>query len=332
MNNSDSIVKKNAEDISTLAAGLVQMRELAGAYIKAGCFPNHPNEYSALASIEAGRELGVPPIMALGTIYPIKGRLVIESKTMLALFHQRGGSSQWVKRTAEVAELKLALPGREPETFTYTIQEAQRAGLTKKDNWMNYPGDMLVARCISRGIKGYDPGATLGMLSREEAEDGEGAVMVVDMPKVETEKYVPPVKSSGVIEGEVVKEPKPAPKGKVKKVEEAPLEPVKPEEKVAPVAPEAVKEEAPAHPAPVAQTQAEVEPPMSDEAKSVALGMIEKLEALGRTDIREAVAKRMTKKTGKQFGKDTLLDNLTAKEGEIVIYLLDLTIQKDTPK
>jgi hypothetical protein len=41
---------------------------------------------------------------------------------------------------------------------SFTIQEAQEAGLLGKDNWKKYPSDMLFARAISRGAKRFAPG------------------------------------------------------------------------------------------------------------------------------------------------------------------------------
>jgi hypothetical protein len=74
------VVRRPGDDVVELSKNLAGMLDLAGAFHQSGMFPNLPSKFAALASVEAGRELGIPPIMALQTIYPIKGRLTIESK------------------------------------------------------------------------------------------------------------------------------------------------------------------------------------------------------------------------------------------------------------
>ena len=41
---------------------------------------------------------------------------------------------------------------------SFSIDEAQAAGLAGKDNWKKYPSDMLFARALTRGARRYAPG------------------------------------------------------------------------------------------------------------------------------------------------------------------------------
>ena len=62
----------------------------------------------AVATILAGRELGLAPMASLRTVHLVKGRVVIGADAQLALVHQAGWSSQWVKTDADQAVLELS--------------------------------------------------------------------------------------------------------------------------------------------------------------------------------------------------------------------------------
>lgn len=107
----------------------------------------------ALAVILAGQELGLPPMQALRMIHIVEGKPTLSAELMLSLFKRRGGQAKWVESTDQKAELWLRHPNGDEHTETFTWTEAQRAGVTGKDNWRKYPKAMLKARCISAGIR-----------------------------------------------------------------------------------------------------------------------------------------------------------------------------------
>lgn len=53
----------------------------------------------------------------------------------------------------------------------WTFEQARKAKLTSKDNWLNYPRAMLRARCIAEGVRAVYPAAIGGLLVAEEAQD-----------------------------------------------------------------------------------------------------------------------------------------------------------------
>jgi hypothetical protein len=55
--------------------------------------------------------------------------------------------------------------------MVWTFEQAQKAGLTGKDNWKNYPRAMLRARCIAEGVRAVYPAAIGGLMVSEEAQD-----------------------------------------------------------------------------------------------------------------------------------------------------------------
>src|SRR5574343_59093 len=246
----------------TLPENIDGLLKTLDAFLKSGQFPNQPNVHAALVSMETGKELGVPPMWALQTIYPIKGKMTMESKTMLALFHAHGGKSKWGEISDTKAALTLSLAGREPETFTYTVEDAQKSGLLAKGGaWNTVRKAMLQARVISSGIRAYSPGTVMGMYSREEIEDGEAGpapLSVETMPKVETKPYEAP-KNGGR------PEPEAKPEAKKEEPRPAPADPVKDEE-IIDVEPEP------------AEAKPEGPALMGKEARSIFLGLLYKME------------------------------------------------------
>jgi len=138
-----------------------------------GMFPNIHNEYEAAAVIEMGRALNINHIMALQTIAPVGGRLCIESKVLYALALDKGIKIKIVKKDPKGCTLEFSSPGRDPITTSFTEEDSKRAGLNTKPGFMKYPEEMHFNRCISKGLRAFDPRVLLGISTKEEAEDFE---------------------------------------------------------------------------------------------------------------------------------------------------------------
>jgi hypothetical protein len=65
---------------------------------------------------------------------------------------------------------------------TFTMKDAARAGLVNKDNWKNYPKNMLFARALSNACGFYCPEVVSGYYSVEELEDLNEVVSPVKVP------------------------------------------------------------------------------------------------------------------------------------------------------
>lgn len=77
-----------------------------------------------------------------------------------------------VNCTDTVATFETKRKGHpEAVKLSYTIEQAQRAALTGKDNWKKYPADMLAARCISRLAKRVYPDITQGCYVPDEEDE-----------------------------------------------------------------------------------------------------------------------------------------------------------------
>ena len=160
------------------------LRALASDLLNSGLFQGVKNVAGAVTVIQAGIELGIPPVAALNTMAVINGRLSMEAKALLAIAQKRAGVT-WhvVKEDDKACEIIFSRPGWPDTSSSFTEEEAQTAGLLSKSNWKLYRKDMLFARAASRGIRRIAPDAVLGLYSIEEMRDVPLAV-VIETPVV----------------------------------------------------------------------------------------------------------------------------------------------------
>lgn len=148
-----------------------QLMKLGDALAKSGMFPDVKTPAAAIAKIEAGRELGIKPVMALNSLYVVSGRLAIMGAALAALAKASGINIEIVKKDTKGCTLRFSRPGQSAMETSFTEEDAKRADLLKGVNYQKYPEEMYYNRCISKGIKVYDPAITLGMYTVEELRD-----------------------------------------------------------------------------------------------------------------------------------------------------------------
>ena len=171
-------------------------KELVGSKLH-----QHRNPADVLFVIFAGESLGLNPATALMNIYNVNGMPAMKADLKLALAKKHPEyAGCTIKSDANqcTVEMKRKLPSGEIETIvsTFTMQDAARAGLLKKDNWQKYPARMLKARAVSYAVNDLFPDVFFGILSKEEAEE-------IDAPKATVkakEKEIPEQKFSRVEE------------------------------------------------------------------------------------------------------------------------------------
>lgn len=171
-------------------------KELVGSKLH-----QHRNPADVLFVIFAGESLGLNPATALMNIYNVNGMPAMKADLKLALAKKHpeyAGCKIKADGNQCTVEMKRKLPSGEIETIvsTFTMQDAARAGLLKKDNWQKYPARMLKARAVSYAVNDLFPDVFFGLLSKEEAEE-------IDAPKATVkakEKEIPEQKFSRVVE------------------------------------------------------------------------------------------------------------------------------------
>lgn len=164
-----AIVKK--DDDTALVPSADNILKLADALFQSGMFQNVESKYGALAIIEYGRELGIQPVISLQTMSVVKGKICMEAKLMQAMAERSGTGIEILEKTKQICRIKFTKEGKAPLTESFTIEDAKRMGYLTKSNWQMFPEEMCFCRCISKGLRAYDPGSILGLYSREEMLD-----------------------------------------------------------------------------------------------------------------------------------------------------------------
>jgi hypothetical protein len=137
-----------------------------------------------LIVLMAGRELGIGPMQSVQDINVIQGKPVYSADLMVALCKRSRVCEffRLVEGTDERATYETKRVGSpQPETLTFTIEDAKRLGLTGRDNYQKQPKTMLrhrAAAALARDVypdlvRGYDP---------DEALDFAQPAAVVDAP------------------------------------------------------------------------------------------------------------------------------------------------------
>ena len=142
-----------------------QLRQLAEALHKSRLWKTGSVE-QALAVILMGRELGIGPTTALSNIIISAGKPTLGASLVGALIQKSGKYGYTVTEmtdqqvSVEFFEKLANYNGqgvRQLGTSTFTLQDAQRAGLAQSQTWRSYPRNLLLARAITNGARWYCP-------------------------------------------------------------------------------------------------------------------------------------------------------------------------------
>lgn len=117
-----------------------------------GLYAGVGSEQKILMVLLAAQELGVKPMMALnGGIWNIQGKIEISARLMNSMI-RRAGHSITVKQCDSKSCVLEGKRSDSGDTFTasFTLEDAQKAGLASRDVWKKYTEDMLYNRAMSR--------------------------------------------------------------------------------------------------------------------------------------------------------------------------------------
>lgn len=129
-----------------------------------------PDQALALMLLCQGE--GIHPMIAVRDYHIIQGRPALKSDAMLARFQVAGGVIKWKDYTDEKVSAEFSHPScPEPVLIVWDIQRAKQAGVYGRDNWRNYPRQMLKARVISEGVRATYPASCVGIYTPEEVQD-----------------------------------------------------------------------------------------------------------------------------------------------------------------
>lgn len=189
-----AIVPRNFAEAQAMCGALARSGLVPKAYIE--------RPENMIVTIMCGAEVGLPPMQSLRLYHILDDvpRLGAEGIRAIIMASPSCEYFEFAKSSDTEAVWIGKRPGRPEKSITWTIERAKRAGLAGKNNWQKSPEDMLNARASMQLGRLIWPEICAGMISKEEAEDGD----FVQAESKETPAFVAaPVVSGGGGSGSV---------------------------------------------------------------------------------------------------------------------------------
>ena len=132
--------------------------KLSRAMVQSGFFKDSKTASQAVVKILAGRELGIGPVRAMNDVYVIEGKTALSYSLIGALIKQSGRYNYRIKdHSDQGCTIEFFEGSQSVGVSTFTIKDAERAGLAVKPIWKQYPRNMVLARAMSNGARMYTP-------------------------------------------------------------------------------------------------------------------------------------------------------------------------------
>lgn len=146
---------------------------LAKVVVASRMFPAYGAPESALLVLMAGREFGLGAMASLRSFHIIEGKPTMSAQAMMArcLEHPSCAEFRVVRSECsnELATVSVRRVGwTTPEIYTWSADDAKRAGLAGRGNWSKYPREMLINRCIAEAARFTWPEVMAGVYAPEE--------------------------------------------------------------------------------------------------------------------------------------------------------------------
>jgi hypothetical protein len=146
------------------------MRQQAETLVKSGFLPpaiNTPEK--AIAIMQKGKELGIPPMEAIASINIIQGKPSVSPQLMLALA-QKTGQVEDIKMdtSPKRATVTIKRKGQTAFTTSFGVEEATALGLIGKDNYKKQPAVMFQWRALAANLRVTFPDAISGLYTYDE--------------------------------------------------------------------------------------------------------------------------------------------------------------------
>ena len=186
---------------TTSQPSMGDMERMALAIAKSGLFGmKSPEQALALGLLAVSENKPFASICAEYDV--IQGRPALKSQACLARFQQAGGTIQWIKRTDKECTLEGKHPAGGTLQVTWTMDRANAAGLTGKQNWKTYPCAMLSARCVAELVRALYPACLNGVYLAEEVQDFDTKPLRIEKPVVAAEPE-PEVITAKIVMGDI---------------------------------------------------------------------------------------------------------------------------------
>lgn len=131
---------------------------------------NGMSTQDAMLVIMRGREIGLPPATAMLSVHIVNGKPSLSARAKVASVQANPLCEYFEEVSASDTEATYETKRRgakRVQTETFTLAEAERAGLLKNKTWAQYPKAMLRARASSALADRVYPDILLGLATEE---------------------------------------------------------------------------------------------------------------------------------------------------------------------
>lgn len=138
---------------------------------QSGFYKDARQAEQAFAKMVIGRALGLDPVQAMSGIHIIEGKAEVGAHLLAHFVKRRDGYDyRIVEHDTEHCSIEFYRDGELLGTSTFGAEDARRAKLDQKNNYLGYPRNMFFARAMSNGVKWFVPEVTNGLPLYSEGE------------------------------------------------------------------------------------------------------------------------------------------------------------------
>lgn len=188
MTDTTALVKAQEYRLALEPRSFTEVRDIAKMATRIGMCGVKSEEEGVLR-ILFGRELAFTAMQALRLVSVINGRPSVDATAIVGrcLQHPECEYFELVESSATKATWKTKRRGRPEQVLSWTIEQAKQAKLDGKDNWRNWPENMLRARAATNLARVVWPEVTAGLFTADELSHGvvevrDGQVVHVEPP------------------------------------------------------------------------------------------------------------------------------------------------------
>ncbi|MBF0289859.1 MAG: hypothetical protein HQM14_18755 [SAR324 cluster bacterium] len=155
--------------------------KLSEILAKSGVVPKNylNNPHSIFAAITLGQRFGMDPMTAISSVMVVSGKPSFPAQTMLAIVQGSGllKSGPEFDREYDKANnvikvtCRVQRQGRTLQSKSFSLKDADRAGLLKNTGWQNYPENMMEWRSLAFVLRLEFADILAGIYSTEEMLD-----------------------------------------------------------------------------------------------------------------------------------------------------------------
>ena len=148
-----------------------EIKDLGKVFLASGFFKDIKDSAQAIVKIMYGRELGFSPVTSIMGIHIIEGKPELSANILASLVKS---SSRYDYRvtvhTNDKCCIEFHQDGNVIGDSSFSVKDAQQAGIARGSGWTKYPKAMCFARAMSQGVRTHCPDVSAGVPIYTEGE------------------------------------------------------------------------------------------------------------------------------------------------------------------